>query len=326
MRKRTVALLSVAFLGLPGLRGMAAAQTPVTRIVYDQCRAAGTWYVTCSIGMAVDGSDTLIANGVGPKWSPDGSRIAFTGTTDPSAPYSPWDSFPEVLVLNLADGSITNLTDPGAGWGPVWSPDGAKIAFLSYRDGSLELYVMEASGANPTRVTHDVGFTGAFGWSPDGGRLAFASEQDGEPELYVTDVDGSNVTRLTDNVGFTGSIVWSPDGSRIAFDCLADGGADICAINGDGTNFVRLVSDPANDSGAAFSPVDGRIAFATTRFGSSPEIAVMARRRGGDADCGGHGRNAPGVVARRSTAELRQHDSKSLYRHLLLRVRRAQRG
>jgi PKD repeat protein len=269
-----VALFSIALLGVPGLRGVAGAQTPVTRIVYDQCRA-GSWDVFCSIGMAADGSDTVIANGVGPKWSPDGLKIAFTGTADPSAPYSAWDSIPEVLVLNLADGSITNLTDPATGWGPVWSPDGGRIAFLSGRDGAVELYVMEASGANPIRVTHDVGFTGTFGWSPDGGRFAFASDRDGVPELYVTDADGLNLTRLTDNVGFKGPFAWSPDGSRIAFDCLGDGGSDICAINGDGTNFVRLVSGPANDSGAVFSPVDGRIAFVTGRFGTDSEIAVM---------------------------------------------------
>jgi PKD repeat protein len=273
MRKLAVALLSVAFLGAPGLKGVAAAQTPVTRIVYEKCQA-GSSDVFCSIGLAVDGSDTLIANGFGPRWSPDGSRIAFTGSTDPSAPYS-WDSIPEVLVLNLADGSITNLTDPATGWGPVWSPDGGKIAFLSGRDGAVELYVMEASGANPTRVTQDVGFTGTFGWSPDGGRLAFASDRDGMPELYVTDADGSNLTRLTNDVGFRGPFVWPPDGNRIAFDCLGEGGSDICAINGDGTNFVRLVSGSANDSGAVFSPVDGRIAFVTDRFGTGSEIAVM---------------------------------------------------
>ena len=274
MRKLAVAVLSIALLGAPGLRGVAAAQTPVTRIVYEKCQA-GSWDVFCSIGMAIDGSDALIANGVGPKWSPDGSRIVFTGTTDPSVPYSPWNDIPEVLVLSLADGSINNLTDPATGWGPVWSPDGGKIAFLSGRDGPLELYVMEASGANPTRVTHDVGFTGTFGWSPDGGRLAFASDQDGVPELYVTDADGSNLARLTNNVGFRGPFTWSPDGSRITFDCLGDGGSDICAINADGTHFVQLVSGPANDSGAVLSPVDGRIAFVTNRFGTGSEIAVM---------------------------------------------------
>src|SRR5438552_19149938 len=151
MRRLAVALLSIALLGVPGLRGVAAAQTPVTRVVYEKCQA-GSWEVFCSIGLAVDGTDALIANGFGPKWSPDGSRIAFTGSTDPSAPYSS-DSIPEILVLNLADGSITNLTDPAPGWGPVWSPDGGRIAFLSGRDGPVELYVMEASGANPTRVT-----------------------------------------------------------------------------------------------------------------------------------------------------------------------------
>ena len=290
MKNLTIALLSMAFLGaVPGLLGVAAAQTAVTRIAYDQCRAAGgSWEVSCSIGMVVDGSDTVIANGVGPKWSPDGSRIAFTGTTDPDAPYLLWDSIPEVLVLNLADGSITNLTNSATGWGPVWSRDGGKIAFVSDRDGPLELYVMEANGANPARVTHNVGFTGAFGWSPDGGRLAFASDQDGEPELYVTDADGSNLMRLTNNVGFTGPFAWSPDGSRIAFDCLGDEGADICAINGDGTNFVRLTSDPANDSGAAFSPVDGRIAFVTERFGRVRDRRHGCRR-GGHAGGRGHG-------------------------------------
>ena len=286
MKNLISALLSMAFLGaVPGLLGVAAAQTAVKRIAYDQCRAdSGSWDVFCSIGMVVDGNDTLIANGVGPRWSPDGSRIAFMGTTDPDARYWLWDSIAEILVLNLADGSITTLTTyPANGWGPVWSPDGGKIAFVSVRDGSLELYVMEANGANSTRVTHNVGFTGAFGWSPDGGRFAFASDRDGAPELYATDADGSNVTRLTNNVGFQGPavgmnqtpFVWSPDGSRIAFDCLGDGGADICEINGDGTNFVRLTSDPAKDSGAAFSPVDGRIAFVTERFGAGPEIAVM---------------------------------------------------
>jgi PKD repeat protein len=282
MKKLTIALLgSIAFFSpVLGLRGVAAAQTTVTRFAYEQWWAdAGIGDYFCYIGMVVDGRDTIIANGIGPKVSPDGSRIAFTGTKDPNVPFYPnYSDAWEVLVLNLADGSITNLTNhPAYDWGPVWSHDGGKIAFVSRRDGWPELYVMDANGANLTRVTHSVGFTGTFAWSPDGGRFAFTSDRDGAPELYVMDADGSNLTRLTNNVGYadTQSFVWSPDGSRIAFDCVGDAGADICAINSDGTNFVRLTSDPAKDSGAVFSPVDGRIAFVTERFGTSPEIAVM---------------------------------------------------
>ncbi|HEX9366624.1 MAG TPA: PKD domain-containing protein, partial [Vicinamibacterales bacterium] len=278
MRNLAVALLSIALIGVPGLRGVAVAQTVVTRMAYDQCWAdAGSYDYYCYIGTVVDGHDTLVANGLGPKWSPDGSRIVFTGANDPGALYYMNYSNPsEILVWDVADGSITNLTNhPANDWGPVWSRDGGKIAFVSDRDGSREIYVMEASGANPTRVTHDVGFTGAFGWSPDGGRFAFASDRDGSLELYVTNADGSNLTRLTNNAGFAGPLAWSPDGSRIAFDCVGDGGADICAVNGDGTHFVRLTSDPARDSGAVFSPIDGRIAFMTERFGAGPEIAVM---------------------------------------------------
>jgi len=272
-----VALLSTALLGVPGFRGQAAAQAATTRIAYDQCWADGGAYDSyCSIGTVVDGHDALVANGIGPRWSPDGSRIAFTGGDDPGARYYLSGSYAEVLSWSAADGSVTNLTNhPANDWSPVWSRDGTKIAFVSDRDGSPEIYVMEASGANPTRVTHDVEFAGTFGWSPDGGRLAFASARDGVLELYVIDADGSNLTRLTNDVGFAGPLAWSPDGSRIAFDCVGAGGADICAVGGDGTHFVRLTTDPARDWGAAFSPVDGRIAFVTERFGAGPEIAVM---------------------------------------------------
>ena len=142
---------------------------------------------------------------VGPKWSPDGSRIAFGGG--------------EISVVNLADGSLANLTNHPAGdSAPAWSRDG-RIAFVSDRDGSVELYVMNGDGSNPTRLTDNAGFTGVFRWSPDGGRIAFAGDADGAPELYVMAADGSNSTRVTDNVGFKGQIAWSSDGNRIAFGC-----------------------------------------------------------------------------------------------------------
>src|SRR5439155_25318108 len=103
MKKLIIVLLASMALFSPVLRGVAAGQTGVTRIAYDQCQA-GSYSIFCQIRIVVDGHDTLIANGVGPRWSPDGSRIVFSGGTDPNAPYFWGEDIAEILVLNIADG------------------------------------------------------------------------------------------------------------------------------------------------------------------------------------------------------------------------------
>ena len=199
---------------------------------------------------------------------------------------------------------------------------------MSDRDGSVELYVMEADGSNLTRLTYNAGFTGAFRWSPDGGRIAFSSDNDGVRELYMMAADGSSPTRVTYNVGFNGQIAWSFDSGRIAFGCeVESGNPDICSINADGTNFVRLTSDPAADSGAAFSPVDGRIAIR--------DRAVRGERR--DRRHGGGWNRQPArrglagyatrVVAGRQPAPLRGNDPELVFGQMLpAGGRRVQRG
>ncbi|MCA1563963.1 MAG: PKD domain-containing protein, partial [Acidobacteria bacterium] len=273
MKMLTVALTGlIALLGpIPGLQRAVDAQGTVTRIAHDQWTPIG-WDVVPSIYAWVDGSYTFTASGLGPRWSPDGSRLAFTG--NPADPYG----LNEIVVANLADGSLTNLTnDPGYDGSPAWSPDGGKIAFVTDRDalitpgGSVELYVMNIDGSNPTRLTHNVGFIRPFAWSRDGGRIAFASDRDGAPELYVIAADGSNLTRLTYGAGFRGEFDWSRGGEKIAFTCeIESGNLDICTIEADGSNLVRLTSEPTDDSGAEFSPVDGRIVFTT-----AGQIAVL---------------------------------------------------
>lgn len=260
MKTLTTALFGVAVLLGPnsGLQGLATAQGPTARIAYVQCAPdLDVWYVRCRVHLLVDGSDIDVGPGAGPKWSPDGSRVAFSGNSDY---YEYGDG--EILAARAVDGTVVNLTNHPA-WDalPAWSPDG-RIAFASNRDGRLELYVMNGDGSSPTRLTHDVGFAGSFVWSPDGSRIVFESVRDGAPELYTMGADGSNPSRLTYNSGFKRQVVWSADGTRIAFACeIETDNRDVCSINSDGTNFVRLTSDPAFDSGAVFSPLDGRLAF-----------------------------------------------------------------
>jgi Tol biopolymer transport system component/tRNA A-37 threonylcarbamoyl transferase component Bud32 len=103
---------------------------------------------------------------------------------------------------------------------PQFSPDGKKIAFVSQRSGSTEVWVCDADGSNPVQVT----FLGgpSIGnpprWSPDGRRLAFSANIEGASEVYVVNASGGSPQRLTSDPAGSANPSWSNDGQWILFD------------------------------------------------------------------------------------------------------------
>src|SRR3989449_588307 len=148
-----------------------------------------------------------------------------------------------------------------------------QVVFSSTRDGNYEIYVANADGSGPSRLTNHPAEDRFPAWSPDGTRIAFVSDRDGNPEIYVMNADGSSPARLTQ--GMDGDPVWSPDGTRIAFESgREDGTSDVYFMNADGSNRVQLTRGSTGNLLPAWSPDGAKIAFQTNRDGDW-EVYVM---------------------------------------------------
>ena len=177
-----------------------------------------------------------------PSWSPDGTRIAFTGRATVDAP--------DHIYMMDADGNDPrNLTKQNpinqllVDWEPSWSPDGTRIAFASARNAFRWcIYVMDADGSNQQRLTDNNGWDSSPAWSPDGERIAFMSNRDGNEDIYVMDADGSNQQRRTRSLAHDRYPSWSPDGKRIVFVSHRDGNYEIYTMNADGARQVRRLT------------------------------------------------------------------------------------
>jgi TolB protein len=151
-----------------------------------------------------------------------------------------------------------------------------RIAYDSARNGNVDVFVMEADGSAPVRLTTHSAQDRAPAYSPDGARIAFHSLRNGNADIYLMNADGSGVVRLTSDPANELQPTWSPDGTRLAYAKMnaTSGTHDIWMIRADGTGAVAIAPHAANDIRPSFSPDGTKIVFQSDRDGNSDIFLV----------------------------------------------------
>ena len=156
-----------------------------------------------------------------------------------------------------------------------------RIAFMSNRDGPLEIYVMNANGSGQTNLTNNGVQDLAPAWSPDGSKIAFGSGVL-TWEVFVMNADGTGRTNLSNNAAAIDSgPVWSPDGSKIAFNSDRDGNFSIYVMNADGTGQTRFTNNGAENYVGSWSPDGSKIAFASTAGSIDGNFSIYVKNADG---------------------------------------------
>lgn len=158
---------------------------------------------------------------------------------------------------------------------PKFSPDGRKIAYLSYKDRYPFLYVLDLESGESRALSKQVGLNVAPAWSPDSKQLAVVQSKDGNSEIYLVNVDGSNRRRLTDHSATDTSPTFDPSGSQIAFVSERGGTAQIHVMNTDGSNVRRLSYEGGRAYDPVWSPDGKKLAFVLEKRGEGLEVYVM---------------------------------------------------
>ncbi|MQA23737.1 Tol-Pal system beta propeller repeat protein TolB [Rugamonas rivuli] len=122
---------------------------------------------------------------------------------------------------------------------PSWSPDGTKVAYVSFEQKKPVVYVQNLINRARTVVANEKGSNSSPVWAPTGNKLAVSLSKDGHTQIYTVNADGGNLKRVSNSAGIDSEANFAPDGS-IYFMSDRSGGPQIYRMNGDGGEAKRV--------------------------------------------------------------------------------------
>ncbi len=211
-----------------------------------------------------------------PRWSPDSSRIAFTCFAPANSVVSG-----QICMYSFDSGKVVSFARyRGTNSSPTWSPDGMQVMFSSSMQGNPALYVSDASGNRPKRLTFsNSGADTSPAWNPKTAQtVAFVSDRGGVPQLYMMNSDGTNTQKL--DLGDKGYVVdpaWAPNGQLLAFSWRRpSGNYDIYVMDVSSGHLLEITRDSARNERPSWAPDGCHLVFESTRTGTRQIWTMLA--------------------------------------------------
>ncbi|HMM54846.1 MAG TPA: Tol-Pal system beta propeller repeat protein TolB [Candidatus Desulfobacillus sp.] len=157
---------------------------------------------------------------------------------------------------------------------PAWSPDGSRLAYVSFEAKKPVVYVHSLASGRRHVAANFKGSNSAPAWSPDGSKLAVVLTKDGGSQLYSLNADGSGVTRLASSSGIDTEPFYSPDGQFIYFTSDRGGSPQIYRVPAGGGAAQRVTFEGNYNVSPRLSP-DGRSLAFVTRNEGRFQLALM---------------------------------------------------
>ncbi|MFA7239555.1 MAG: Tol-Pal system beta propeller repeat protein TolB [Sulfuricellaceae bacterium] len=157
---------------------------------------------------------------------------------------------------------------------PTWSPDGTRLAYVSFERQKPIVYVQSLITGQRRAVSEFKGNNSAPAWSPDGNRLAVVLTRDGNTQIHIVTIDGIYVKRLTYSATIDTEPSFSPDGRNVIFTSDRGGSPQIYRVSVDGGSATRLTFDGNYNVTPRYSP-DGKSFVFIQRSNGFFNVAVQ---------------------------------------------------
>ncbi|MDK2122517.1 Tol-Pal system beta propeller repeat protein TolB [Parachitinimonas caeni] len=180
--------------------------------------------------------------------------------------------------LQIADadgaGGQTILASRESIMSPAWSPDGSKLAYVSFEERKPIVYVQDLVTGSRRRAAAFKGSNSAPAWSPDGSKLAVVLTLNGLSQIYSVNVDGGSPVRLSKSHGIDTEPNYSPDGQSIVFTSDRGGSPQVYLMPASGGDAQRLTFEGSYNVSPRFSP-DGKSITFIRREGGRFNVASL---------------------------------------------------